>query len=161
MSDVERRPWPRNPRFLVGDDGSIVGPSGRILSTFIGQYGYRRFNVYEGPGKWSQHSVHVVVCETFHGPRPAGRWAAHGNGDELDCRAVNLAWKTQAENEADKAAHGTKMEGERHHQHKLTAEDVRAIRSSSTRSGLLAAQYGVHVKTIRDARARRTWRCVA
>lgn len=160
MSDVERRPWPRDGRFLIGADGTVVGPSGKSLTLFIGRHGYRRFNRYDA-GQHSQHSVHVAVCETFHGARPDGMWAAHDNGDELDNRAENLAWKTAPENEADKVEHGTRAEGERHGCHKLTEDQVRAIRASGTRTGTLSRRYGVSDTTIKDIRSGRTWRCLA
>lgn len=40
----------------------------------------------------------------------------------------HVSWKTQKENEADKAVHGTAMRGERHHQAKLGEADVGLIR---------------------------------
>ena len=30
MTSVERRHWPRDPRYLAGEDGTVVGPSGRV-----------------------------------------------------------------------------------------------------------------------------------
>jgi hypothetical protein len=151
------RPWTFDERFLVGDDGAIVGPRGRELRTFLDRDGYPRFNRYES-GKWSQHSVHVVVCETFHGPRPAGAQAAHTSGRKTDCRAVNLSWKTPAENEADKVEHDTRAWGDRHGMHKLTEDEVRTIRASREQSITLARRHGVTTATIRAIRARRTWR---
>lgn len=150
------RAWPTDPRFLIEPSGAIWGPSGRPLAPFVGQYGYLRFNRYAA-GRWSQHSLHVVVCETFHGPRPPGKWAAHHDGNKLDCSAGNVAWKTKTENEADKVTHGTRAECERHGMHKLTAADVRAIRASSESSTVLATRYPVSAGAIRDARSGRTW----
>jgi hypothetical protein len=151
------RPWALDERFLVGDDGAIVGPRGHELRTFLDRDGYPRFNRYEA-GKWSQHPVHAVVCETFHGPRPAGAQAAHTNGHKTDCRAVNLSWKTPAENEADKVEHDTRAWGDRHGMHKLTEDEVRTIRASREQSITLARRHGVTTVTIRAIRARRTWR---
>lgn len=157
MSGTERRPWPHDPRYLAGDDGTVVGPSGRVLSPFLGHQGYPRINTYRG-GKWSQHFVHVIVCETFHGPRPDGMEVAHLNGQRTDVRANNLQWKSRVENEADKLAHGTGLQGERHHQHKLTEDQVRAIRASAAGSCALARTYPVEPSTIRAIRRRETWR---
>ena len=78
-ASIRKLPWPTDPRFLIGSDGSIIGPSGRPLTLFVAKRtGYLRFTRYAA-GRWSQHFVHVAVCETFHGPRPPGKWAAHGN----------------------------------------------------------------------------------
>lgn len=156
--NTSHRRWPFDTRFLIGTDGSIIGPSSRVLKLFIDPRGYPRFTRYVGAGHWTQHFVHVAVCKTFHGPRPPGHEVAHGNGIQLDCSAANLSWKTPRENEADKIAHGTRMQGEGHHQHKLTEADVRAIRTSSETNTALGKQYGVARVTIAYARAGKTWR---
>lgn len=108
---VERRPWPRHPGYLIGSDGTIVGPSGRLLVLVRHQSGYlcfsARIGAGTGRGRPTLARVHVAVCETFHGPRPPGYHAAHDNGDKSDCSAENILWKTPAENEADKVRHGT------------------------------------------------------
>lgn len=154
---TERRPWPHDPRFLVGDDGSIRGPSGRVLRPGPNSNGYQRIAI-GSRGHRVRHFIHVIVCETFHGPRPDGHEAAHLNGDHLDCRAVNLAWKTHTENEADKVRHGTHNRGESHYGHRLTVDRVREIRASPEPGTVLAGRHGVSETSIRDVRAGRTWR---
>jgi hypothetical protein len=154
-----RKPWPRDTRILVGADGSLVGAQGRLLAPFLNRQGYPRVNVYRD-GEWSQHSVHVIVCETYHGPRPPGMHAAHEDGVPTNCAADNLSWKTPVENEADKLAHDTRAWGERHGMHKLAEDEVRAIRASNTRTGILAVRYSVSKTTIKDIRSRRNWRHV-
>jgi hypothetical protein len=52
-------------------------------------------------------SVHVIVAAAFHGPRPDGLQVRHLNGDQADCRAVNLAYGTPSQNNLDKRQHGT------------------------------------------------------
>lgn len=141
------RPWPHDPRYLAGDDGSIVGPRGRALRTYRTPGGYLQFSVWPSGGQHQNFSVHVAVAEAWHGPRPEGMEVAHGNGDQADNRPTNLRWVTHAENEADKVAHGTKSLGERHGMSKLTEEAVRAIRAEYSkgrvRQNALANQYGV------------------
>lgn len=156
VNAIGRRPWPTDSRILAGPDGSIVGPSGRPLTPFTDPDGYLRINVYRA-GKWQQVGVHVVVCETFHGPRPGGMHAAHENGIKADCRSANLAWKTPTENEADKVEHDTRAWGERHGMRKLTESDVQEIRTSAEPARVLAARYPVGAPMIRRIRARRSW----
>jgi len=73
----------------------------------------------------------------------------HNNGMKIDNHVENLRYGTPAENESDKAAHGTKLIGERHHAAKLTDQNVIDIRSRyvpfSRKSGAkaLAAEFGV------------------
>lgn len=152
------RPWPSYPRVLVSPDGTLIGPSGRPLSPFPDKDGYPRINVYRGQKKWSQHSVHVIVCETFHGPRPPGMQVLHGDGDPWNVAAGNLRWGTQKENESDKVDHDRRAWGVRHGMHRLTEDDVRAIRASSESSGALSLRYGVTPDHIGSIRARRCWR---
>lgn len=147
-------------RLTVYSDGTIIGPSGRALRPFRDKNGYLRINTYSA-GKWRQHAVHVLVCEAFHGPRPEGLLATHRNGVKSDCRAVNLAWRTRRENEADKVWHGTARRGESHSMAKLDAVDVRAIRGSHESSAELAFIFGVSPSTIRNVRNRTTWGHVA
>lgn len=160
-----RRPWPREPRVLVGADGSIVGPQGRLLTPWLAERDYWRISVYrvDGVARLYQPFVHVVVCEAFHGPRPDGKWAAHENGDPGDSRAENLSWKTHVENEADKLRHGTHMQGEDVYCAKLTERDVVAIRAARSAGATLVeleARYGVHMATISKVARRATWKHV-
>lgn len=162
MDETDTRTKHPTLRLWIGEDGSIVGPKGKVLSQFIGQHGYLRINTYTArTNKWRQHSVHVLVCETFHGPRPEGKFAAHNDGDKLNVAASNLSWKTQSENEADKVAHGTAMLGSRHHQAKLTEADViriRSARAAGFTAVALATQFGIHPHTVRAIVRRSIWK---
>lgn len=60
--------WPRDPRYLAGEDGSIVGPSGRARRTYLDERGYPRVGVRVG-GQSRAFYVHVIVCEAWYGPR--------------------------------------------------------------------------------------------
>lgn len=144
-------------RFSVHADGTVFGPSGRRLHPFPVK-GYLRVNSYDS-GAYKSESVHRLVCEAFHGPAPKDKpMARHVNGNALDNRAENLAWASQPENEADKAIHGTALRGTRHHQSKLTDDQVRAIRSSTESSTTLGPKFGVSPAQIRNVRARKSWR---
>lgn len=156
-----RLPHPTYPRYLVGDDGSIVGPSGKLLRPFLDAHGYQRINIWVD-GTWRQFSVHSLVCETFHGARPSARHGVgHWDGDKTNNSADNLRWVTQLENEADKKRHGRDLSGERHHKAVLTEADVLEIRASSLPLKLMSLRYGVAVSTISAAKTGATWRHVA
>lgn len=107
-------------------------------------------------------SVSRSVCRDTHGPAPTDRHeAAHscGNGAGGCITPMHLSWKTPAENQADKIGHGTSNRGERCAASKLTADDVRRIRSLEGKmtQQQIADEYGVHCVTIGDIFRRATW----
>lgn len=94
-----------------------------------------------------QHFLHRLVASAFLGPRPEGRVVAHSDGNPANARVDNLRYATAAENEADKARHGTKLEGARHPRARLSSAAVSAIReeyAKGTSQTALAARYGTH-----------------
>ena len=148
---VERRPWPTDPRYLAGEDGSVLGPSGREVGTVNPTTGYVNVSSKsKARGRWIV-GAHVIVCEAWHGPRPSGMQAAHGNGVRTDNRPGNLSWKPPPGNQADKLRHGT-------HGRRLTREQVAAIRASGESRAALAVRYGVSPGTISHVRTGYTWR---
>jgi hypothetical protein len=158
VSPVNRLPHPTYPRLIVGDDGSVIGPSGKTLKHFPDKNGYRRINIYTA-GQWRQLSVHRLVCETFIGLSDLG--VAHIDGDPANNQLDNLRWSTQVENEADKREHGRMLLGSRHHQAKLNETNVRTIREQRALGVSLAAlanSYGVSRATISRIALRKTWR---
>ena len=62
--------------------------------------GYLIVNLYRNRRQHTR-SVHQVVAEAFHGPRPAGTETRHLNGCGTDNRAVNLQWNTHTVNVRD------------------------------------------------------------
>lgn len=102
-----------------------------------------------------------LVTLAFHGESPTPvHEVAHLNGDSLDNRPGNLAWKTKEENEADKIGHGTTNRGSRQGASKLTDDDIRAIRAafrSGERQKDIGARYGVSQGHISMICNRRQW----
>lgn len=148
---TEVRPWPTDPRYLVSDDGTVRGPSGWVIAVCPNKQGYRVVSFNRPDGTRGCVGVHVMVAETFHGPRPPGMEACHDNGDPADCRASNVRWDTKRGNMADQVRHGTI--GRR-----LTAEQVAAIRAEpDTSRNELAARFGVTPGTISHIRTGHSW----
>lgn len=108
-------------------------------------------------GKSINASVHILVCEAFHGPRPPGMEAAHNDGNRLNASAENLRWATKQENAFDRRAHGTHREGQNHPGAKLTEAEVREIRAAPSGRGL-AKKYGVGRSAIKAIRSGRSWK---
>lgn len=146
--------------YEVNDQGSIRSWRGwggqrlsapRQLSPVPNHDGYPVISLIAVTGRRRQHFVHVLVAETFLGPRPDGRQVAHGNGDRADARLVNLRYATPAENEADKVRHGTQMRGGAHPNAVVTDANVLAIRKEYVMGAtqtFLANKYGTHQTNI-------------
>jgi hypothetical protein len=118
--------------------------------------------VLSGDGQRKNLAIHVAVCIAFHGPRPAGRVAAHGDGVRTNCRADNLRWATVAENTADQLRHGTQIRGERAGNAKLTAAQVIEIKlSPNAPRKILAKRFGVSAGAISEIRSGRNWAHIA
>lgn len=100
-------------------------------------------------------SVHSLVCEAFHGPKPSdSHLVRHIDGDGLNNDPGNLAWGTFSENEADKRSHGTVARGESHGQSKLTRDEVELIRASVSR-GLCTTKRASEVFSIHEGSVRK------
>lgn len=123
----------------------------RILKTRPNKYGHLAVNLYKDKRQRTR-TVHLIVAEAFHGPRPPGMWCCHGPGGKTDNRAVNLSWDTKAKNMGpDRVRDGTDFRGERSPQVKLTAADVASIRQrglAGASGKALAAEFGVGAGTI-------------
>ena len=109
------------------------------------------------------HYASRVMCEIAHGKAPGPEFeAAHSCGcGHLGCvNPKHLRWLTRAENQAERADHGTTNRGSRSGNAKLTEDDVRAIRAigKSISATTLALSYGVTSTTIYSIRSRRLWR---
>jgi hypothetical protein len=104
--------------------------------------------------------VHQLVCEAWHGTRPEGHQAAHGDSNRRNNRPGNLRWATRRENFDDRMAHGTWPFGEGNGNRKLTEEQVKAIRAWSGPLQAAADAFAVHIGTVERIRARKNWKHV-
>lgn len=117
-----------------------------------------------------QCTVHVIVLESFMGPRPTGMICRHLDGNRRNNRLPNLAWGTQTENLLDAHNHGTICRGERRSAvarrvagsaaPPLKEGDIVAIRESSLSQSVLALKYGVARSSISQIKCGRTWKHV-
>lgn len=129
-----------------------------------GKNGYLAVNLFRN-GKYSHKYVHRLVAEAFL-PNPRDLPVInHKNGDKHDNRVDNLEWCTQQANIDHSWRHGLQHGvGEGHGMHKLTEDDVRAIRreyvKGSTNHGTraLGEKYGVAQCTVSAIINRRIWK---
>ncbi|MCE4542117.1 MULTISPECIES: HNH endonuclease [unclassified Caballeronia] len=110
--------------------------------------------------------LHRLVLTLAEGPPPTSEYqAAHGACHTRHCcNPAHLTWKTPSENQRDRARDGTDSRGERSTHAKLTAEQVRYIRSVYTPysreygPAALARKFGVSANAVSTAGRGLHWR---
>lgn len=129
---------------LHRDMGRELG-AWKVLKPYPNTFGYLMVNWYSASGRRTA-TVHKLVLEAFHGPKPPGYEARHLNGAFQDNRADNLAWGSREDNLLDQVRHGTFIG-------KFTGDDVKAIRAAyadgATSYRKLAVAWGVSPAAIR------------
>ncbi|AZL13817.1 hypothetical protein CXR25_14045 [Brevibacterium aurantiacum] len=74
-----------------------------------------------------QKTVHVLICESWHGPRPVGLVACHIDDVKTNNTPSNLRWGTISENTYDKVRNGLHPMASRTHckwGHEYTIENT-------------------------------------
>lgn len=124
-----------------------------VLVPVLNNRGYPRV-VLMRHSKGKAMSVHRLVASAFIGPPPPGRdQCDHLDGDKTNNRVENLEWVSAKVN-MRRATHLGRP--------KLTADDVRSIRSSvdGASQTSLAQRFGVSAAAISNVQRGRTWRSV-
>jgi DNA-binding transcriptional regulator YiaG len=107
--------------------------------------------------------VHRLVAAAFIGPGTPEQHVNHRDGTKTNNAAGNLEYVTPAGNSRHAAELGLVQQGERHYAARLTADDVRAIRSQAV-SGIsqraLARAYGTSRSAIVHILSGKNWRTV-
>jgi hypothetical protein len=137
---------------------SKIAATPRLMRLHQGPYTSAALTDRSGQSRTAK--VHRLVLETFAGPQPDGCEAAHLNGDRSDNRLVNLRWCTHLENEAHKAAHGTRATGELNGASQLTGwqvAEIRFLEGKGVPQAKLRALFDVSAETISTIVAGETW----
>lgn len=157
-------PIPECPGYEASNQGGVQPVGGPPLKCGLHSTGkgkvYRRA-VLRVQGKDRHFRVGSLVLSAHVGPRPAGQVVRHLDDDSLNDTLENLAWGTHTENSADAIRNGSTRPGEKHHNARLAAADVLAIRASWTDGvsiAALAAKYGVHYQHMFRIVHRKRWR---
>ncbi len=152
---------PSWPRYEVSTSGMIRNiASGQLIRQRVRKVGkgYVAVDLYGPPGTRTTVGVHILVCTTFHGPRPSPRHeAAHGDGNRANNYKCNLRWATRLENAEDKRKHDTMVRGERCNFAKLNASQVQAILRDSRSNAAIAISFGVDRRTVGKIKAGKRW----
>lgn len=145
--------------------------TGRILSPKLDRYGYPSVLLFK-VGKKSYRSVHQLVCEAFHGPRPEKHQVNHIDGIKKNNHQENLEWVTGSRNYRHAIAMGLMrrtrdralLRGEKHQKVKsgFGEDEVRKIRATTDRSELraIAEKFGMKYNSLWNIKSRLTWKHV-
>lgn len=129
------------------------------------------YGVIAPAGRGSQKVLaHRAAWEMAHGPIPDGGPWPHGYvvmhtcDNRLCCNPAHLRLGTQADNVADMDAKRRRKAvvrlGEAHHTTKITADDVRLIRSGKHTNKELAERFGMHPGSIKNIKRGMSWKHV-
>jgi hypothetical protein len=130
----------------------------RPVNGHVTRNGYRSVTIRVN-GEQVKRFVHVIVLESFVGPKP-GFDSCHANGNRLDNRLANLRWDTRKGNMADSIRHGTTRRGEKNPFAKLNASQVIEIRgmiADGIPQSAIATRFGICQQTVSNINVR-TWR---
>lgn len=84
---------PNYPSYECLPEGHIRKIGNKYLLSPTPAANYNRIGLCNSSGRWMTIDFHVVICTTFHGPRPSPKHQAHHkNENKRDNRATNLEW---------------------------------------------------------------------
>ena len=130
--------------------------AGAHLKQYVGNHGYPIVNFGSGP-----RLVHRLVMSAFHGL--SALHVNHKNGVRTDNRLGNLEYVTLAANNRHAKFSFGRYVGEQNGRAKLSASDVRLIRSklsSGETMRSVACAIGCSYATVAYIKSGRTWRSV-
>jgi hypothetical protein len=123
--------------------------------------GRRRVTLFKN-GERKRFFVHRLVMQAFVGECPDGMEVCHNDGNPSNNKVKNLRYDTRVNNAADSARHGTRLNGSKNHNTKLSAESVlqiRKLQGTQTQENL-ASVFGVSQGAISRVILGKTWRHV-
>lgn len=104
--------------------------------------GYKTVHI-SWDGKRQTVMVHHMVLLAFHGPRPAGHFGCHTDGNSLNNSPDNLRWDTHHGNMQDRKRHGRYPRGGDHPMAKVSDAVAREIRQSGLTGYAAAKLFGI------------------
>jgi hypothetical protein len=131
---------PEFPAYEISTDGHVRRKdSHRTVKAHKAKNGYYYLQLFTGGGKFKTKKIHILLLETFEGPRPSPKHVAHHIDEDKDNNTYfNLEWKL-----------GTKhLQDHNRHRRKLNSREIKEIRESNASLTSLAERYNVDRKTI-------------
>ena len=122
----------------------------------IGNAGYGDFKVTHADTSFGAHRVAYAIFAGVGMSEMKGLVVRHSCDRPRCCNPFHLATGTHADNVIDRVRRGRSAVGIGNH--KLTEDEVRAIRADNRASPILASIYGVSKWTIQSVRQRTSWK---
>lgn len=178
MSAEKITPHPRYSRYGVSKSGNVyclyvfwvhrihktlnIAPLNppRKLTPKTAKGGYKTLTLLVDHKKLTR-IVSRLVLETFSGHCPAGKHAAHLDGNPANNSLGNLRWKTAQENADDKFIHKTVLAGERNPNAKMTwakVDRLRALAKGGTRTKELCRIFDLSKTVVQSIKAGKRWK---
>lgn len=151
----EWRSAPGLPDYEVSSFGRFRHVDRKMIRRpLISEDGYRYASVADGNGGSKRFKIARLVCIAFNGVSPDDLPEVdHIDRDRTMDHKDNLKWTDRVGNLKNQR----RAIGAENGHAKLTEKQVVEIRSCKTSATTLAKKYGVHPKTVRDARKGVTW----
>lgn len=132
--------------YEVSDCGRVRRADGLIKKAEADRAGYLRLSLWAN-GKATKFLVHRLVAAHFHGE--SDKQVNHKDGDKSNNHVANLEYVTARENIQHAIATGLRdFAGGKNARAKLSADQVRLIRTCEVAGTRLAKQFGVTKRVI-------------
>lgn len=129
----------------------------------VNRYGYLHSKLCKY-GKCNHRTIHRLVATAFLENPNKHPQVNHIDGNKMNNHVDNLEWVSRSGN--IKHAYDTglmnsdHLKGSKHHNAKLTEDDVRAIRASDKSRKELMEEYGISYSTLKDVLNFKSWKHV-
>lgn len=149
---------------IVGLENYVVSDNGKVkrLAHTINHKFYGKANLKERFLKPSKNHdgymrvrlpigfkfVHVLILESFVGPKIKNFQVCHNNGIPDDNRLENLRWDTPKNNVNDRKLHGTYQFGSKNPNSKYSEEQRKIVSSSKEPAEKLSKKLNLPIKSI-------------
>jgi hypothetical protein len=146
-----RRTGPRGSAFNCWKWSLTKCP--KILKQSTSNHGYKMVRL-KIEGKQKLRPVHVLLLETFVGPRPPNCVARHLDDNKENNRPTNLVWGTRSQNSQDMVLNNKRKT------QKLNCKKVKIIRellATRTKQLDIAERFGITQSFVSHIRRGRSW----